>query len=518
MIFHIKKFKKRDVDILKSKLIDKCLFGLFCLLISNFAMAQSEESFLPPSEFMQGFNPDSASYATVAKAVYWEHMASIAISNGDQEKAQEAYKESLKLINEAIQLDPRSSYLQSSLAELLINFEDYKNALSAASLAIELDPSNADAYYFSGYIKLRSSQDKVGAMADFKKAADINPDHLKANFYLGYLAFESENYKLASTAYSRMTKLKPYDPEIRYKLALSYSLSGDVNKAIDEYKATIMLNEGNNEARYRLANLYARLGRNQEAINECLILLTRFPNNFDIMLLLAQLYIAVNEYDKATAICDSVLRRNGGKGAVGAEAYYVMGVALKEKDEKKLADENFQKSIELYKSLLADEKNFRLNYDIAKVYDAKGEQSLAEMHLIRYIRNKPDDLYSSDVYNYLGYILVEQGKDLEVAVNYIKKAVDIEPDNGVFRDSLGWAYFKLGKIDEAIAELEKALSLIPDDSDIREHLGEAYLAKGGEYAQKAVAEWEKAIELKPNKYKLKEKLSELYSKINLSSK
>lgn len=516
MIFHNKR-KKLNI-VLKLKFLDKFLFGLLYLLISSFALAQNEESFLPPSEFIKGFNPDSASYSTVAKAVYWERMASIAISSGDQEKAQQAYRESLNLINEAIQLDPRSSYLQSSLAELLINFEDYKNALSAASLAIELDPSNADAYYFSGYIKLRNSQDKVGAMADFKKATDINPDHLKSNFYLGYLAFESENYKLASVAYSRMVKLKPYDPDIRYKLALSYSFSGDVNKAIDEYRATIMLNEGNNEARYRLANLYARLGKNQDAINECLILLTRFPNNFDIMLLLAQLYIAVNEYDKATAICDSVLRRNGGKGAIGAEAYYIMGVALKEKDEKKLANENLQKSIDIYNTLLADEKNFRLNYDIAKAYDAKGEQGLAEMHLLRYIRSRSNDIYSSDVYNYLGYILVEQGKDLEMAVNYIKKAVDFEPDNGVFRDSLGWAYFKLGKIDEAIAELEKALALVPDDSDIREHLGEAYLAKGGEYARKAVAEWEKAIELKPNKYRLKERLNDLYSKMNLSSK
>ncbi|MEK7400073.1 MAG: tetratricopeptide repeat protein [Candidatus Poribacteria bacterium] len=512
----------------KNRLHIMPFFLVFCLLylisfclISVSAIAQDEESFISSSEFKQGYDPDSASYSAVAEAVYWEHAASMALSSGDQGKALESYKESLKLINEAIQLDPRSSFLQSKLSELSITTEDYDTAISAANSAVELDPSNADAYYFSGYLKIRKSQDKVGALADFKKAAELDPDHLNANRYLGILAFESGNYKLASSAYARIVKLRPYDPELRYRLALSYSLSGEVSKAIDGYKATIMLNESHIKAHYDLANLYARLGRNREAIDETLIVLTlsRTQNDPNVMLFLAQLYIALGDYDKGIAIGDSVLRRNGTKKAISAEALYLLGISFKEKGEKKFADENLQKSIDIYKNLLEEDatKNVRLNYDIAKVYDAKGEQNFAKKHLEKFIYLKSDDSEVSNAYNYLGYIMVEQNKNLDIAVTYIEKAIAMEPGNGVFRDSLGWAYFKLGKIDEAVVELEKAVELTPNDSDVHEHLGEVYLAKGREYTQKAIAEWAKAIELKPSKTALKQKLDRLNAGQNSGS-
>ena len=123
---------------------------------------------------------------------------------------------------------------------------------------------------------------------------------------------------------------------------------------------------------------------------------------------------------------------------------------------------------------------------------------------------KPD---SSNAYNYLGYMLVEQNKTLDKAVALIEKAIAMDPNNGTFHDSLGWAYFKLGKIDKAITELEKAVELTPYDSDIREHLGEAYLKKGGEFTNKAVQEWEKAVELRPSKTALQKRLSNLQTKL-----
>jgi len=118
----------------------------------------------------------------------------------------------------------------------------------------------------------------------------------------------------------------------------------------------------------------------------------------------------------------------------------------------------------------------------------------------------------------LGYILVDQNKELELAVSYVQKAIEMEPNNGAFHDSLGWAYFKLGKIDEAITELEKAAELTPDDSDIREHLGEAYLKKGGDFAQKAIQEWGKSLELKPWKTALRQKLNDLNARLNSNTK
>ena len=112
-------------------------------------------------------------------------------------------------------------------------------------------------------------------------------------------------------------------------------------------------------------------------------------------------------------------------------------------------------------------------------------------------------------YNFLGYMFAENDMNLEEAVSLITKAVEMDPRNGTFRDSLGWAYFKLGNLDKAIEELEKAVEFTPENSEIREHLGEVYCEKGGDFAGKAVLEWEKALEIKPENALLQQKLDKL---------
>ena len=500
------------------------LFLAFCFLCLTYfyigsALAQNyeEQDLIPPSELKQSFDPDAKSYSAVSKSVYWEHQTSVDISNGNQSGIQMDYKEAIKYLNEATQLDPRSSFLQTKVAEVSMNLNDYETAKSAIKTAIELNPSNANAYYLGGYIKLKKDQDKQGALAEFKKATELNPELFNAQRSLGYLALDAGDYKIAANAYSQVVKLRPYESDYRYRLGFAYTKLGEINKAIEEFRTTIMLNENDLEARLGLAKLYSQQSQNKEAIAECIFILKRVQNNYntDVMLLLAQLYVADGEYDKAISISESILKGRIGKNSV-AEAYYRSGIAYKEKGEKSLADANFQKSIDTYKNLMEeDSKNIDLNYSIAVVYDSKGDYDLAEKHLQRFIVLKPDQ---PDAYNYLGYMLVEQNKDLEKAVTLIEKAIAMEPNNGVFRDSLGWAYFKLGKLDEAVAELEKSVELTPYDGDIHEHLGEAYFKKGGEFTQKAIQEWEKAIELKPKKTTLRQKLSDLQAKLISNTK
>ena len=79
----------------------------------------------------------------------------------------------------------------------------------------------------------------------------------------------------------------------------------------------------------------------------------------------------------------------------------------------------------------------------------------------------------ADAYNYLGYMFAESGENLDEAVMLTKRALEIDPNNGAYIDSLGWAYFKKGMYKEALIELEKAIKLeanSPDVSDIKEHL------------------------------------------------
>ena len=78
--------------------------------------------------------------------------------------------------------------------------------------------------------------------------------------------------------------------------------------------------------------------------------------------------------------------------------------------------------------------------------------------------------------NYLGYMWADRGEKLDQALELIQRAVALEPDNGAYVDSLGWAYFRLGRLSEARHHLEEAARLIPEDATILEHLGDLYVA------------------------------------------
>jgi len=76
--------------------------------------------------------------------------------------------------------------------------------------------------------------------------------------------------------------------------------------------------------------------------------------------------------------------------------------------------------------------------------------------------------------NFLGYLFADHDKNLDEAVQLILKALALEPDNAAFIDSLGWAYFRMGKLPEARANLERAIHLSGGDPVIYEHLGDVY--------------------------------------------
>jgi tetratricopeptide (TPR) repeat protein len=80
--------------------------------------------------------------------------------------------------------------------------------------------------------------------------------------------------------------------------------------------------------------------------------------------------------------------------------------------------------------------------------------------------------------NYLGYMWAEKGENLAEALSLVERAVALDPHNGAYVDSLGWAHFQLGQYEEARGYLERAAVLLPDDAVIFEHLGDLYLALG----------------------------------------
>ena len=153
-----------------------------------------------------------------------------------------------------------------------------------------------------------------------------------------------------------------------------------------------------------------------------------------------------------------------------------------------------------------DEVGADVNFWLGQAHERIGETDQAAVYFREVLRIRPDD---STAMNYLGYMWAEVGINLEEALRLIRRAVEIEPDNGSYVDSLGWAQFKLGRFEEARENLERASSLTPDNATILEHLGDVYMELGEpELAESA---YERAVELEDdeNLEKVRQKLLEV---------
>ena len=122
------------------------------------------------------------------------------------------------------------------------------------------------------------------------------------------------------------------------------------------------------------------------------------------------------------------------------------------------------------------------------MFDKQKKYADAEASFRQVIARDPEN---ATALNYLGYMLAERGERLDESVSYLKKALQIDPDNGSFLDSLGWAYFKSDKLDLAADNLRRAADQLQSNSVIQEHYGQV-LFKLGRYDE-AIAAWTRAL-------------------------
>src|SRR6204780_1234401 len=94
--------------------------------------------------------------------------------------------------------------------------------------------------------------------------------------------------------------------------------------------------------------------------------------------------------------------------------------------------------------------------------------------------------------NYYGYMLADRGIRLEEATGLIKRALTDDPGNAAYQDSLGWAYFKQNRLDEAEDLLRQAAARESHDPTILSHLGDVYAKMGKDSL--AEAQWQKSLD------------------------
>lgn len=133
-----------------------------------------------------------------------------------------------------------------------------------------------------------------------------------------------------------------------------------------------------------------------------------------------------------------------------------------------------------------------LYYTRGVANERAGQWDAAQADLREALKLYPDQPL---VLNYLGYSLLEQGTDYDEALDMIQRAVKGQPDDGYITDSLGWAYYRLGRYQDAVAPMLRAVELTPDDPVINDHLGDVLWMVGRK--READFQWHRALSFGP---------------------
>ena len=236
-------------------------------------------------------------------------------------------------------------------------------------------------------------------------------------------------------------------------LGEAYGRLKQYEAAIEVYDQTPESSPMRVNADIHVALLLDALGKSDEASKRLKGIVAEHPNSAEALSALADLERSRKDFVGSADAYTRVLGLTGAGEKTQWAIYYFRGVDYERAKQWDKAEADFKKALDLYP-----------------------EQPL--------------------VLNYLGYSWVDQGLHLDEAFKMLRRAVELQPEDGYIVDSLAWAHYKLGHYDEAVKLLERAIELKPGDPVINDHLGDAYWRVGRKLD--AEFQWNHARDLNPD--------------------
>lgn len=195
--------------------------------------------------------------------------------------------------------------------------------------------------------------------------------------------------------------------------------------------------------------------------------------------MLGQAQRALKDFDGATA----TVQKLKSSFPNDARAGYLDALVLRDRGQ-------YEQAIAAFELVMnrAASRDASLVYEYASLLERAGRLGDAERALRGVLAKDPQD---ANALNSLGYLLADHGQRLDEAVDLVQRALKIEPTNPSFLDSLGWAYFRQGKLELADPPLTQAAERLPTSSAVNEHLGDLRFRQ--ERYEDAVAAFERSL-------------------------
>ena len=322
------------------------------------------------------------------------------------------------------------------------------------------------------------------AVISLYKAVIARPNDQKLRMTYARLLVDVKQYEKARVEFEKLHLAAPDDSELWYTLGL---LSLESERLDDAEKYMLKLvnnNQRQGESQYYLGRINEGQGRYQEAIDwyrqvhvgEYL---------FDAKLRVADLLGALGRFEKAHDHLDAMLKGSQSNGSL-VRIYLSKGELLR-------TEERYKDAVEVYSTALGIVPgNTDLLYARAMISDKIGRLDILEADLTEILKTQPNNAHAL---NALGFTLADKTDRYQEAYEYLKRAIEIRPDDAAIIDSFGWVNYRLGRYEEAIRFLRRALSR-SEDSEIAAHLGEVLWVSGAQDEARSV--WKRAFKRAPD--------------------
>jgi tetratricopeptide (TPR) repeat protein len=434
----------------------------------------------------------------------------------------------------------RSAKLYSALGYTYEQQKQYKNAVEAYRHAIELDRDNLDAIRGLAQNLLNDGQPDA-ALEQYKVIADANPEDAQTYVRIAEIYRRQGKFDLALEHLKKAESMVQDSVEVPYNIAAIYQAQGRYDEAIPIMRDLLKKSEKadgkysngekSNRAVFleRLGTIYREQGNNasanetfrqiialggedniergyqqiidtwreakewQKATDAAKEAVQKLPNSRDLKMILAAQQADMGDANKALQDVRAMLKGDGKSDTPKANAsnnddrQVYITLAQMNTRLRRFADAEQALDRAEALSVKNDDKEY-VWFLRGSTFEREKHYAQAEEQFKRVLASDPDH---ASALNYLGYMLADQNMKLEEALGYIKHAVDLDPANGAYLDSLGWAYFRLGKYELAEDNLLKASQKINTDPTVHDHLGDLYQKTGR--LKLAATNWERAL-------------------------
>ncbi|MDY0360931.1 MAG: tetratricopeptide repeat protein [Desulforegulaceae bacterium] len=509
-------------------------------------------------------------------------------------------QKSFEYLVKAQQKDPDSKYLKKQLAKKLLLYKKTQPAKEIISALMEEDPKDPEILsLFAGILALEK-KDPNEILEIYEKIIDLDPENKKAPialaflyeklnkrqklietfekaalsakhnyflyFYLGeaylldkqysqarknfYKAAKEEPYRIEPKLslietiknlrkthkhkkeiidlFNEIIELKPNDPTLLIELSYFYYQNGDYEKSDETFKAVgeeWNLNKQNIAA---ILNFYSNNNFNDKS-DFTAMRIFQATGDSSIFLVLGSIYNKADQTKKAVetyklvpetsslhsnaiaaisiilAQTDkfeeavSLIKKQTAKKPEDLILISALGNLYEEKKDYENAQTFYQKG-----ASIESEKKWTFFYRLGVINDKAGKKDKSLEYMKKALDLEPEN---PDILNYIGYTYAEMDINLELAKEMIEKALMARKDDGYITDSLGWVYYKLGNYEKAEFFLEKASKITKNDPVILEHLAELYIKTGRQNL--AVEIYENILKTDPDNAEVKKKLMKI---------